>query len=233
LFLIITYIVFIFSPGNIIVENIFTGLLYITLIIYFLSFIINNIFIKLLHKNIYGIKFLKQNIISTHLERKLENGSLKIDDIIEKFTIDGFINNFDYQLNIKLNVYMDTYFGIGKGTEKETLALYGIELFNYQGSNEFEFSKCKLLCNDYKGINSLILPNFETGLVNGINKIYYELSVNFYSSSLPHFRKNIPINFNNKLLFKSYDKLIMKLIIYLILLPIVIIVLLSLLNIII
>lgn len=196
-----SYTLWLFFPLYSLLSDVFILSLWIFIFSVLLTLTLNQIYIKVLYKKIYWIKFLSKKDISNNLLNKLSNNTLNINDILYNTQMDWVDNWWNYKVRISLHSYMTTFSWIWKSVEKENSPLYWIDLFELQKKGLFYINDLKLLNNNYRNINDILLPTFKTGFINWQNKIYYKISICINSSTLPYFEKFVDIDFKNKQLF--------------------------------
>ncbi|PID87484.1 hypothetical protein CSB07_00745 [Candidatus Gracilibacteria bacterium] len=170
---------------------------------YAISKIIEIIYKRILLSSTYNININSSNTISYNINEKLKTGELSIYHIFKEFEILNIDKSIDYIFSVRLDTYLSSFKWRWKNLTKETTKIKGLQLFYDEGKGEFNINNIKLLDNDYDKINEILIPVFSQGWVEGINKTYYKLAINFKSSCLPDYEKELNINFNKKAIFDS------------------------------
>ena len=188
---------FLFPQNYIIWFSFLISFLWFISIFYF-SKIIERNYRKILYRNLFDIKLLSSELISNNINNKLKIWNLNINDIFEKFEI-NINHSIDYMFSIRLDSYVQSYSWSWKHVIHETDKTYWIELFHNQWNQIFNINNIKLVKNNYHKLYDILLPTFNKWILNWFNKIYYKIAINFESSYLPKYEKELKINFNKNL----------------------------------
>lgn len=202
-------LIFIFPLNNIIWMWLWISFI-LSLFIFIFSKLIEKIYKKFILKNMYDIKLHSSKTISNNINNKLKTWKLDISDIFSKFEIINTNNPIDYILSIRLDTYLQSYEWTWKYVTQLKDNLHWIELFNSSWKKIFNINDIKILENDYSKIFEILVPIFQCWWVNWVSKIYYKLVINFESSYLPNYKKELNINIDKKLIFSSNNNINIK-----------------------